>query len=230
MGRALILPDPQWPWEHKRDWKRALKIGRDYKPHEVVLLGDCFDFPSISKYTNHPDLQIKVKDHIDYGVERMDEISDYFPRAKIIFVEGNHDYRFEKFLHSVPQLHGLFQFEKLIGLDRRKNWKFVPYTPSQRHAVLGSSLIARHTPLGSTPKASLVNALVSHVYGHKHQIESDRLISLRGQAIEAFSPGWLGDPSYPVFHFAQNILHKWARGLALVETSGKSFDYQIVRL
>lgn len=228
MPVAVLLPDPQWPFEDKSAWQKAIQTAVALQPQELILLGDCFDFPSISKYQGHPELCSFVKYHIDYGREKLKQIEDFFPRTKLVFIEGNHEFRFERFMRSVPQLYGMLDFKVLTGLDLPM-WTFVPYKPMQGHRILGIDFIARHEPLGASAKASALNALCCHVYGHKHQIEYECLRGLLGNELIAFSPGWLGDPTQEIFSFAAKILHKWKHGVGVLNV-GRSFKAEIIEI
>lgn len=194
MKLALIIPDTHRPYHDKKAYNLMMTVAKDLNPSEIVILGDYADFYAVSSHSRHPKVLSILTDEVEDVINGLDEIDKTFPNAKKVFIEGNHEYRLERYLvDKAPALFGVTSTEHLLKINQRPNWKFKPYGPNQAHKVLGSFLIARHEPLGNTAKLTSQRALCSIVYGHIHRIEESHIVGLDGTNHVAFSVGWLGD-------------------------------------
>jgi hypothetical protein len=201
----------------------------DIMPSELVILGDFGDFYAINAHGKHPEAQHLLTEEVDKVNQRLDLIDAILPDCKKVFIEGNHEYRLERYIiKNAPALFGVTSTEYLFQLNARPNWTFVPYSKRQAYNVLGTDLIARHEPLSmSSPKASLTRSMSNMVYGHKHVIEECWGVSMDGRRMVNFSPGWLGDERYTkIFGYAQGA---WQRGFSVVTKHNKMWTHEIVR-
>jgi predicted MPP superfamily phosphohydrolase len=165
LKRALIIPDTHLPYHDKRAYKLMIKVAKELDPHEIVILGDYADFYSVSSHGKDPTILGLLIDEVESVNKHLDELDDLFPRAKKVYICGNHEHRLERYLcDKAPALFGITSIEHLFKLNLRPNWKFVPYGPRQNHKVLGSYLNARHEPLSSSAKATAAKALYSLLY------------------------------------------------------------------
>lgn len=199
---------------------------------EIVLLGDYADFISVSSHDKgDPRLPGILEEEVRSVNQGLDEFDKLFPRAKKIYLEGNHEYRLERYLYkNAPALFGLTECEALFQIPQRPLWSYRSYGRNQAYRVLGTELHARHTPLASSAKTSLTRALCSHCYGHIHRLEEHRSVGLDGKTYVAFSPGWLGDPRSKAFDYLQNPAN-WQWGFGLVSASSpKEFHHEIVHI
>ena len=72
----------------------------------VVLNGDVSDQPSVSRHGKmRGELQVDIQDEIEACQERLKRIEELQPKAKRIFVIGNHDNRLDKYImRNAPAL------------------------------------------------------------------------------------------------------------------------------
>lgn len=92
------------------------------QPDIVVLNGDVFDFPQISRHRKLPGhFHLNLQDEIDFGREKiMRRVREAAPDAEILFVIGNHEYRLVNYLaDTAPEMASLrtLKFGELFGLD-----------------------------------------------------------------------------------------------------------------
>lgn len=221
---ALLIPDTHRKWHDRRAYRLMMKVARWLKIHEIIILGDYADIFSLNGHGNK-DLSTSslLMDEIADVNEGLDELDRMFPKAKKVYIQGNHEYRFERYIEkNCPELFGVTQFEYLIKMNQRPNWKFVPYGPNQAHKVLGSKLTARHEPLANNAKGTAAKALCSLVYGHIHRIEESHIVGLDGTNHVCFSVGWLGDKrNDKVFGYVKGH-HQWQLGFGLVYVDPKT--------
>lgn len=235
MKVALIVPDCHVPFVHKKAYELMLSVAQDLSPSldEIVILGDFADFYSVSSHQKDPRIFSMLEDEIVEVLNRLQEIDVLFPSVKKVFLEGNHEYRLERYLcERAPALFGVTSVQHLLEFDRRPKWNFIPYGPNQSHKVLGSYLTARHEPLASSAKATASKALCSLVYGHIHRIEESHLVGLDGTNHVCFSVGWLGDKRQDlVFNYVKNH-HQWQLGFGIVyvDEATRLFYHQKVHI
>lgn len=222
--RALIIPDVHIPYEDKRAVNLMLKVGRDVKPDEVVFIGDVADFYSVSSYGKDPSVYRLLKEEVAEVNGFLDRVDKAFPRAKKVFIEGNHEFRLQKYiLQNASSLFGTIDCHNLFRLPHRKNYSFVRYTPNQGYNVLGSTLVARHEPIagGEHVAASTVKkAGTSVIFGHTHRIQEFQTVTLGDEAHRGINCGWLGNKRHKVMNYVKNH-HQWAQGFAVVEVLDK---------
>lgn len=233
MKKALLIPDTHRPFHDRKAYNLMLKVAQDVKPDEIVILGDYADFYSVSSHAKDPRIPQMLIDEVNDVLDGLAEIDKIWPDAKKIFIEGNHEYRLERYLcERAPALFGVTSTEHLLQLAGRINWRFVPYGPNQKHKILNSFLSARHEPLGTTAKATASKALCSVVYGHIHRIEESHIVGLDELNHVSFSVGWLGDKTKDqVFSYVKGHW-QWQLGFGLVyvDPASRYFYHQKVHI
>lgn len=209
-----------------------LEVSQTLGVNEVVILGDYADFYSVSSHAKDPRILQMLTDEVESVLDGLDEIDKLFPNAAKVYLEGNHEFRLERYLiDKAPSLFGVTDTEHLLKLNKRPGWTFRPYSPHQAHKVLGSYLSARHEPLGTTAKATAGKALCSLVYGHIHRIEESHIVGLDGSNHVSFSVGWLGSKHHRVFSYVKTHW-QWQLGFGLVwvDPATKYFYHQKVHI
>lgn len=233
MKLAVLIPDSHFPYHDQRAWKLFKKCIESLKSEiaEIVFLGDFADFFAVNSHGTHPQVFSMLIEEIESIKAEFDYFDKTFPKAKKVFIEGNHENRLERYLlQRAPALFGVTETQNVLTISGRPNWKFVPYGPNQMHKVLGSHLKARHQPIANSATLTARKAMTSLVYGHIHRIESAYSVGLEGKQHVAFSVGWLGDKHKDkIFGYVKNH-HDWQLGFGLVwvNEETKHFYHQIV--
>jgi len=126
MGRSkvgVVLSDIHCPFQDKGVLKLAINFIRDNHPDTVHLLGDIVDFYSVSRFLKDPTRKLELQEELDDAADVLGEIREAAFRSKIIFSEGNHEYRLRKYLSSearaLASLRAL-DLGELLGADRHK--------------------------------------------------------------------------------------------------------------
>lgn len=218
---ALLIPDTHRPYHDRRAYNLMIKVAKEISLSEIVLLGDYADIYALNAHGGkNPTLPTTLIDEIEDVNKGLDELDTLFPKVKKVFIQGNHEFRFERYLlNNCPELFGITEFKNLIKIDMRKNWSYIHYGPNQSYKILNSKLTARHEPLASSAKATASKALCSLVYGHIHRIEESHLVGLDGTNHVCFSVGWLGDKrNDTIFGYVKGH-HQWQLGFGLVYTN-----------
>ena len=105
----------------------------DSQPDEIVIAGDLFDFADISHFDAHKRhyigaraLSKAVEGEILWGNGILDAIDCACPNAKKVFIQGNHDQRYDEYAHyEATQFAEEDRFLKnRLGLKDR-GWQYV---------------------------------------------------------------------------------------------------------
>lgn len=218
MKTALIIPDCHIPYHDDRAYQLMLDVASDLDPDEVVILGDYADFYAINSHGKDPNMSHLLMDEVGSVVEELQRLRRMFPQAKRVYIEGNHEYRLARYIkQKCPDLFGAFTVPQLLELPQN-GFHFVPYGPTQKYKVLGSSLIARHEPLAGgkhVAQNTAEKAMASVIFGHTHRIQEAQVVAMNGENYRGISSGWLGDKDNSVMSYVRSH-HQWALGFSVV--------------
>lgn len=222
-GQGLVIPDCHIRAEHKRAYELMLKAAKTLNggkgPAFVVILGDYGDFISVTGHARRAFEERFLYRETNAINARLDQIDKLWPRAHKTFIEGNHEWRLARYLDAkAPELSHSIDLPTLLKLDRRKNWAFAPYSPTQLVRVAGSKLWARHEPLagGVLPAhGTVIKAGCSIIYGHVHTAQASQVVMANGDTHIGISVGWLGNDKNPAFAYVKGH-HQWSLGFGVV--------------
>ena len=99
----------------------AVAFIKTQRPGTIHLLGDVGDYFSISRYDKDPMRRLNLQEELDAIRDWLAELRDAAPKAKIIYSEGNHEFRLRRYLRSEAKaLAGLraLSLEKLLDFDK----------------------------------------------------------------------------------------------------------------
>ena len=234
MKWAAIIPDTHRPYHDKKAYALMIKALRFVDPCEIVLLGDYADFYSVSRHSKDPRLEHLLQKEVDDVNSGLDELDALFPKAKKVFLEGNHEARLSSYVgNHASALFGLTDCEYLFRLNQRPRWSWIAFGKNQLYRVLGSDLCTRHRPLASNAKTSVLRAGLNLCYGDIHKIELAYAVALDGRNLVGFCPGWLGDLKQVGAFDYMVSMPQWQLGFALVgvdPSQPKMFHHQIITI
>jgi metallophosphoesterase superfamily enzyme len=192
----------------------ALQVIKDINPDQVVMVGDNLDFAEFGKYLTAPTFKQMVQPAIDRAAEFLQDLRAAAPKAKITWIQGNH----EKRLPSYIQANAEAAFGLTRGINPRNNelrdrWPVLSlpvllwmdelgveylsgypeaayYINSNLRIVHGDKVVSN----GSTTNKYLNTNSVSVIYGHIHRNElayQTRETDQGPRTIMAASPGCL---------------------------------------
>lgn len=233
-----ILNDIHFPYEDRVRYPLALEImyktskNKKRMPTHIYLNGDIGEFAPFSQWPKHPGETFTGAQEIDYINKKFDELQALFPGVPVTLIEGNHCYRFFRFIRdTAPSLWGLVHLPNLLKFPERGNWKFVPYGPDQLVRCGDANLYLRHEPLGrgvSHAKGTAENSAVDLAYGHTHtwQSASHKKFGPKPYIVKAYSLGWLGDKAKSVFDY-RGPRDSWSEGCTRIECDTVSGQYNL---
>lgn len=240
MKTCMVIPDAHFglrvgpasktPIQDIKATQLAVRLARLVNPQEIILLGDMLDLaPWSSKFPSGPDLKATTQESLENLHQWLKKIREAAPKAKITYLEGNHEARVGKLLLALaPEALGLkavgeqeaaLSIPNLLALDKLGIRYVGPYPSSY---WLWGQVLVQHGSIvrrgGGRSVAGLLDANPVHqIMGHVHRAE------LAGRTVQspvgprtawAMSPGTLArlDGVVP----AGSPHNDWQAGLGLV--------------
>ena len=221
-----VISDIHVPYHSVEALTCAIKHLREQKIDALVMLGDVFDFYSISRHEKEKDLRDFARE-IEMGRNFLQKIRDIFPLIPIYYKMGNHENRWQRYLNEqaeeFAQLHEM-QFEQFFRLDKLN----MIYVPDWQGIELADLLLVHGHELmagGMNPSQSTFNkTFCNTILGHVHRTTNTIKKNGFKQYIHTYSMGCLTQLSPKYYPFAQHN-----HGFALVEIeNGKTKVHNIM--
>lgn len=226
---AGIITDAHIPYEHKRRYAAMMNCLTDVGNGglaRLYIIGDYVDFYGINGHgPKDPTIFESFQDEVDRANASLDEIDKTWPNIRKTYIEGNHEFRFERYLNEkCPELFGLTSTAKLLKMDSRPGWHWASYGPRQLEQVLSSKLFIKHEPTTT----SLIQMAKEHgaslTFGHLHRIMESVHRTIDDRKLVSFCGGWMGDDSKKVFSYVKGHL-KWQNGFVIVVVNVKTQEF-----
>jgi predicted phosphodiesterase len=169
---TLVLSDIHVPNHDRQAIELAINEAIKRDVDSVILNGDYFDFYQISRFSKNPSYMGIVKE-LEIGNELLDYIQEMLPKSKIIFKEGNHDERLDKFINEkCSELYGLPNLN-LVSQIEAKN-RGMLYVNDQRIMKYGHLHILHGHEINGFSGVNPARALYNKVHttalaGHLHR-------------------------------------------------------------
>lgn len=215
--RVLVLSDLHVPYHDAGAVKVALDYGRTQKANVVLINGDLADFFTMSAWEKDPrkrDLAGEIK----AVRQTLSVIRESFPRARIIFKEGNHEERWERFLQrKAPELLGLDEFTwpaiaNLAALKIEHVGECRPIKLGKLVVIHGHEYRFNISNPVNPARGLFLRGKTHALCGHFHQSSQHSEKRLDGKVISTWSTGCLCDlnPDYAP-------INNWSHGFAVAE-------------
>ncbi len=170
--RLVGLYDLHTPYHDDEAFRSALAFVRRVKPERVIVGGDWLDFYQLSRFVKDPARKLQLQDDIDVCIGMLRELRKCAPKARIWYLNGNHEARLQKHLWGtespLTSLRGL-RVPRLLGLpDMGVEWV-------ESGVLRWPSLVFKHGNIvrakaGDSAKAELERLWRSGVSGHTHRL------------------------------------------------------------
>lgn len=237
MKTALHIPDCHIPFEDHRAYALMLQVATFIGVDEVIIGGDWLDMYGMSQYKkDHSlgDMATLYDREIECGNKRADELDKLFPKAKKIYLEGNHEDRMKRSIGEfIPALRNRISVPQELNLAKRGKWSWIPFDQEQRYQVFGSPLWVRHCPpVGGSVENVARQAGDCILYGHTHQVgETIFRSKVSGRKIHAINGGWLGDAkgNPKIFNYVQGMTN-WTHAFTIIRANAEMFDAHLVKI
>lgn len=224
---SIAISDAHFPSQNATAVKMVVDFIRTQKPGRIHLLGDFCDCYHISRFDKDPTRKDNLQDELDAVRDWLTELRDAAPRAKIIYSEGNHEFRLRRYLCSEAKaLAGLraLSLEKLLDLERLK----IRFQPQDRPYRVGDLLfthgqyISRWSGMSAKRHYEQYGCCVIH--GHTHRLGAFYHSDL-DTCYGAWEAGCLSTltPDY-------TTAPDWQNGFAVVHHGSRFFSVELVAI
>lgn len=153
-------------------WKAVLDFIRDFKPDQINLLGDIIDFYDVSRFDKNPMRRVVLGREIDFTKDViLAELRRAAPKARIVWVEGNHENRLTRYLWSrAPELASLpnLDMTQLFALQKLKIEYQMDPIPVGNVNMMHGHMVRKHSAY--TAKAMLDDMGKSVIHNHTHRL------------------------------------------------------------
>lgn len=175
---VVVLPDLQIPNHDKESLKAVLKYVRNHTWDELIQLGDFFDFESISTH-ERGNFRGKEGSRIAEEYKEADKVLDSIisaarnknKKCKITIIQGNHDWRMERFIDENPQLANLIEPEHRLNFKER-GVDYVRFWENGTYHRIGKATFIHGLYTNDHHAKKTVNAYGTNVfYGHTHDVQ-----------------------------------------------------------
>jgi predicted phosphodiesterase len=224
--RTLIISDLHFPYQHNKSIELALDFGKEKNVDCILINGDLLDFATISRHEK--DFRARsIVEEFESVRSFLNSLRKQFPKTKIIFKEGNHDERWEKWLYlKAPEIFDDIEFrlENRLKLGQLK----IDIVKDKRPVKIGKLTVLHGHELaggsgGVNPaRATFLKTLDSVIVGHYHKTSSHTETTMNGDVISVESQGCLCgmNPLYMP-------INKWNLGFSYVELDLKTGEYHL---
>jgi predicted phosphodiesterase len=217
--KALILSDIHVPY-HDRD-SIMLAVERGADADLVILNGDITDCYEVSHFQPDP-RKCNFPEALHTTRELLKWIRSKFPKARIIYKEGNHEERLERyFTVRAPAVLGVEEFElknllKLFDLGIEWLGEKRPMRVGKLYVIHGHEFRCVFSNPVNPARGLFLRSKLSAMCGHFHQSSQHSEKDLSGKVVSTWSTGCLCDmrPEYMP-------LNNWGHGAAIVEIDAK---------
>ena len=119
LERIVVLPDVHLTTKIPKEYELAKKFIKDYKPTEIIILGDFMEVSSLSSYDLSKRRKIegqRFEKEIEAAKREIEILSDLC--TTITYLEGNHENRVERYLDDHPELESMLELPKRLELAK----------------------------------------------------------------------------------------------------------------
>ena len=208
--RLLGLFDIHIPYQDDSAVEAALSHGDRYDPTIILLGGDLIDFYQISSFVKNPEKK-SMDNELKQTHSFLVSLRNRFPLARIIFMEGNHEYRFERFvLQNASAIYSLVDdlIQQKLGLASLN----IEYQKGFFKIGKLWFLHGHERPTGGNPEyicnVVFKNVLDHFICGHHHRTQEKIFKRIDGSTYYGGSVGYLaGAMDYaPINAWSQGFL------------------------
>ena len=238
MKKVLVLPDLQI-YENNgqidgidlKTWSTVLNYVRRKRWDECILLGDFLDLNCISEHNFNNQRAIenqRVQKDFDAGNLILNQLQAAV-KCKIVYIQGNHEYRLERLVNSMPSLEGSIEVEKGLRLKER-GIQYIKFWEKGHLYKVGKAVFIHGLYTNdSHAKKTVIQFGTNVFYGHTHDIQSySQVLQGKGKTIMGQSLGCLCKEDLP---FMRGRPNKWQQAFAEFTFDNKGyFNYTIHKI
>lgn len=220
MARIAFLSDIHFKYHCRKAWPLALAILPDLNLDRTLLGGDIIDFGPISKFVEHPQQKLDLVPEIAITRKELLRLRKTVRGMPIDYMEGNHEWRLEKYLYRhAPELVGIHSLTVPGLLELKKNDLDIRWHDQMKVIMLGKLPVVHghRIKVSSIHPAKSTYAKIggNMLVGHHHKFDRHLQRPYSGKELHGvWCNGTLGtiNPDWTFFP-------QWHQGFTVVEVA-----------
>jgi len=205
------------------------KYLKDFKPDLIILGGDIIDAKGLHGFDSRPASSIDVRSYrrdVDLLKKFLYKIHSVSPKAKIIYLEGNHEERYRRIMSKFPKT---FDFDlKRDALPKELKVKWIPYATYNSFYRVADTVFLHGTvwPDSHAKRYALDHTPYKAIYGHLHHFQS----YTTRKSLATMTPRYAltaGCLSHTMPEWKKGAPNQWINGFVSFTSDGKSVNPQI---
>lgn len=209
MSRILVIPDLHTPYHHPGAIDFLSRVRREFKPTEVVCIGDEIDAYHWSTYPKDPDAPGR-KEELSQSRHSLRHFYRLFPKVKVC--HSNHTYRpYKRAYEAGIGKDFLRSIGEVLGAPKTWVWAY-HWRIGKAHYFHGDGFSGQN---GAT--RAMLGYLHSIVMGHLHSWGGVTYKSTQYGRYWALNVGCLIDVNAVVFDYARNLANRPTLGCGIVD-------------
>jgi predicted MPP superfamily phosphohydrolase len=233
--KYFAFPDLHYPDHNETALKNTLEFVKDFRPDVFVIEGDFVNFTLAGKYVVVGGYDVSIGDEIRGAREKLKEIVEVVrtanPKARILFLEGNHEQRLGKYLArnadalqdltdeegdnilTVPHLFGLKEMNiEWYSYDQIHKEDGVIFEHGnqvrQKSGYTANGMLDKRGRSGFSAHTHRLCLIVRNQGGDiKFWTEGGSLCNLNPSPNYVVEPDWVNGFAYAVFDKQEKIMH-----------------------
>lgn len=221
--KAFLLFDAHIPNQCYKSYWTALEYCKSYEPDVIVIGGDFVDFRDISFWKN-AEKRLPFDEELLLCRQYLHGLRDMFPDTEIIYIEGNHEARFTRYIvNKAPALFGvdgitIADILKLNDVDITylsnvdlMNEGFAPFSLGKLYILHGHEVRMSWNGV-NLARTMYLKTFCNVMFGHNHQSQQHIFKKLDNTHEGAWLVGGLCK-----LHDVYQPQNNWINGFATVQ-------------
>lgn len=233
--KILIIGDAHITEQDNLNRFRGMeKIIKKHKPNKIVIIGDFLTMDCLSAWDKNKKKVMegkRFKNEIDKGNEALTLIQSFFT-GEIIYIEGNHEDRVERYLDVNPTFDGVVNIPIQLKLEERKiRWiKFKGFYNINGISFTHIPISGNGRPISGTNMTKKALSMFSNsvVFGHTHSLKIDHETRHNSGMNKALNVGCFFEEDHD---YTEGTVQDHWKGLILLETNKPNdFDFTTISM
>lgn len=224
-GLWLVMSDVHVPFHEPKPLEAAVQAGQAEKVDGILLNGDIQDCAALSFWpTARRDFNREIESVIDF----LDWLRQSFPKAKIVYKPGNHEYRLPRyFVKNAPELatSPLAAMETVLGFEERQI-EFLDYfqiVMAGKLPIIHGHEVPAIIRSVNPARGLFLRTKTFSACSHCHSTSEHSPVDIHGELLTTWSFGCLCNLSPDYSPYGNN----WNWGFALVNVE-KDGNFEVV--
>ena len=229
----LLISDLHIPYHDVDAITLAMDYGVKNKVNTIIINGDLMDFHNLSRFEKDPRKR-SVKEEFEITKHFLKTLRKVFAKAKIYWLLGNHDIRYEKWL--MTKVYEVFN-DEYYHLNRRLRVDEEDVKIIQDNVLVKAGKLSishgHHIMRGffspvNSARGAWLKAKQSVIIGHVHKVSNHVEVNLDGESFGCWSTGSLCELKPDYNPLVSNYQHGFAH--ITIEKDGEFSvkNYQII--